>query len=104
VIRGEIRRLKLRHQGGREQDGVRFGVILQAEALAVLSTVIVAPTSTSALPATFRPIIEIDGVLTRVLVEQLRAVDVTRLSDPVGVVTIPELAAIDDALIDVLGL
>jgi len=40
----------------------------------------------------------------RVLVEQLAAVDLSRLGDPVGRVTPEELRALDDALRDVLSL
>lgn len=41
----------------------------------LLSTLIVAPTSTSAQAAVFRPEIEMDGTWTRVLVDQMRAVN-----------------------------
>jgi mRNA interferase MazF len=64
----------------------------------------VAPTSRRALPATFRPEIEIDGTRTRVLVEQLRTVDLGRLDDRVGHLTVAELRAVDDALELVLDL
>ena len=52
--------------------------------LLALSAAIVAPTSRSAAPATFRPEVEIDGEATRVLVEQLRAVDLDRLDRHAG--------------------
>ena len=68
-----------------------------------LSTVVVAPTSTSARPADFRPQITVAGATTRVLVEQLAAVDRSRLGEPVGRVTPDELMALEDAVRDVLG-
>lgn len=104
MTRGEIRRLRLPHGRGHAQRGTRYGVVIQSDALAGLSTVLVAPTSTSARATSFRPTIDIDGTPTRVLVEQLRAVDVTLLSDPVGVVTINELRVIEEAIELVLDL
>ena len=79
-------------------------MIVQADELLGLSTAIVAPTSRSAAPATFRPEVEIDGVLTRVLVEQLRAVDLDRLDRHAGRLTIEEQRAVDAALELVLAL
>ena len=78
--------------------------MLQAGDLLALSTVIVAPTSTAALPASFRPEIEVKGQKTRVLTEQMGAVDKSRLGKSAGVVSWPELAEIDRALKVVLGL
>jgi mRNA interferase MazF len=69
-----------------------------------MSTALVAPTSTSAAPATFRPEIELRSQRTRVLVEQLRAVDVERLEDFAGRLTAAERQAVDDALTLVLDL
>jgi len=70
----------------------------------VLSTVIVAPTSCSAARATFRPEIEVVGETTRVLVEQLRAVDIERLDDLAGRLTSSEQRTVDQALALVLDL
>ena len=69
-----------------------------------LSTILVAPTSTAARPASFRPEISIDGTATRVLVEQMGAVDVTRLGDLQGGLTAQEHCGVDLALDVVLGL
>lgn len=63
-----------------------------------------APTSTRAKPASFRPEIDIDGTPTKVLVEQVGAVDVDRLGDLAGHVSPEELWGIDAALLTVLGL
>ena len=70
----------------------------------MLSTVIVAPTSRSAARATFRPEIEVVGETTRVLVEQLRAVDIERLDDLAGRLTSSEQRTVDQALALVLDL
>jgi mRNA interferase MazF len=104
VTRGEVYRVRLRRGRGREQAGSRYGVIVQADQLLGLSTAIVAPTSRSAAPATFRPEIQLDGESTRVLVEQLRAVDVERLGELAGRLSGQEQRAVDDALALVLDL
>jgi mRNA interferase MazF len=69
-----------------------------------LSTTLVSPTSTSALPATFRPTIEFDGKATRVLAEQATVVDPQRLGRSAGRLDAEELRAVDEALALVLGL
>jgi mRNA interferase MazF len=104
VTRGEVYRVRLPLRRGREQAGPRYGVIVQAEQLLGLSTAIVAPTSRSAAPATFRPEIQLAGEPTRVLVEQLRVVDVERLGELAGRLGAQEQRAVDDALALVLDL
>ena len=89
---------------GHKQAGERFAVVVQADEMLPRSVVIVAPTSRSARPASFRPEIEVGGTVTRVLVEQLGAVDVHRLGKRVGHATVEEIWALDDALATVLGL
>jgi mRNA interferase MazF len=64
----------------------------------------VAPTSQSAIPTQFRPVVTIGGEATKVLIEQLGAVDVRRTSEKVGQVSVEEMWAIDDALTLVGGL
>lgn len=78
--------------------------MLQAGDLLALSTVIVAPTSTRAQPASFRPEITVRGGRTRVLVDQLTAVDRTRLGGRATTLTWQELGDLDAALALVLGL
>jgi mRNA interferase MazF len=104
VTRGEVYRVRLPARRGREQAGPRYGVIVQAEQLLGLSTAIVAPTSRGAAPATFRPEIQLGGERTRVLVEQLRAVDIERLGELAGRLSAQEQRAVDDALALVLDL
>ena len=104
MTRGEIYRIRLSAQRGREQTGPRYAVIVQADQLLGLSTAIVAPTSRSAAPATFRPEIELTGERTRVLVEQLRAVDLERLEDLAGRLSAREQRAVDEALALILDL
>lgn len=102
--RGDIFGLRLPKGVGHEQRGKRFGVVVQSDAFLPRSVVLVAPTSASAKPATFRPEIEIDGSSTRVLVEQVGAVDITRLGDLAGHLTPEEQWGVDTALLTVLGL
>jgi mRNA interferase MazF len=99
-----VYRFRLPRGVGREQHGERYGVVVQADELLPRSVVIVAPTSRSARPASFRPEVEVSGETTRVLVEQLGAVDAQRLGKRVGHLTAEDLWAVDDALLSVLGL
>lgn len=99
MVRGEVFRLPApRGARGREQKGSRFTVVVQSDDFMGLSTVLVAPTSASARPATFRPSIELDGTSTRVLVEQTTVVDPERLGRSAGRLDAVELQAVDDAL------
>lgn len=102
--RGDIHELRPPRGRGHEQRGRTYGVVLQADEFLPRSVVIVAPTSQSARPATFRPEVEINDQLTRVLVEQLGAVDTTRLGKLVGRVAPAEQWEIDDALRLILAL
>jgi len=103
-VRGEVFRLRSpRGARGHEQSGARYAVVVQSDLLP-LSTLLVAPTSTAALPATFRPEVTVRGRETRVLVEQTSAVDPTRLGANVGRLTPAEMQQIDAALRIVLRL
>jgi mRNA interferase MazF len=104
VQRGDIFELRLPKGVGHEQQGRRLGVVVQSDALLPRSVVLVAPTSTSARAASFRPELDVSGQRTRILVEQLGAVDVNRLGDQVGRVTVEQQWQIDTALLTVLGL
>jgi hypothetical protein len=53
--------------------------VVQADEFLDLSTTLVAPTSTSARPASFRPTITVGRQETRVLVQQTTVVDPQRL-------------------------
>jgi mRNA interferase MazF len=98
-VRGDIYRLRTnRDTQGHEQRGPRYAVVLQSDCLP-LSTLLVAPTSTSAMPTDFRPCIDLDGTPTYVLVEQTTDVNAeTRLGSFAGRLDAADLAAIDQAL------
>lgn len=104
-MRGDIYRLRSdRRAQGHEQRGARYAVVVQSDYVN-LSTLLVAPTSTSARATEFRPTITIDGTETRVLVEQTAAVNPeTRLGDFVGRLDAAERAELDRALQIVFGL
>ena len=105
MVRGEVFRLPApRGARGHEQRGARFAVVVQADEFLDLSTTLVAPTSTGALPASFRPTIRVEGRETRVLVEQTTVVDPQRLGRSAGRLDAPELRAVDEALGLILGL
>jgi mRNA interferase MazF len=104
VRRGEVYRFRIPRGVGHEQSGERFGVVVQADELLPRSVVLVAPTSRSARPASFRPVVNVAGEDTRVLVEQLGAVDVQRLGKRVRQLDAHEMWSIDEALTTVLGL
>jgi mRNA interferase MazF len=105
MVRGEVFRLPApKAARGHEQRGARYAVVVQADELLALSTTLVAPTSTGARAATFRPTIEIGGAETRVLVEQTTVVDPQRLGRSAGRLDADELRAVDEALALVLGL
>jgi mRNA interferase MazF len=104
VLRGDVYELRPPRGTGHEQQGRRYGVVVQSDAFLPRSVVIVAPTSRSARAASFRPEIEIDGELTRVLVEQLGAVDASRLGDHVSHLTREQLWGVEESLRTVLAL
>jgi mRNA interferase MazF len=103
-VRGDVHELKAPGDArGHEQRGNRYAVVVQSDLLP-LSTWLVAPTSTSARPTSFRPEIEINGKATYVLAEQTAAVQPERLGRIVGHLSHNEMTAIDAALRTVLNL
>lgn len=103
-MRGEVYRLHApRGSRGNEQSGARYAVVVQSDQLP-LSTWLVAPTSTAARAASFRPEVEIAGRSTRVLTEQTAAVDPSRLGKSVGYLSFDEMRRMDAALRIVLDL
>lgn len=103
-VRGDVHRLRApKATRGHEQSGARYAVIVQSDDL-MLSTVLVAPTSTSSSPRMFRPTIMIGDESTQVLVEQTSAVAPERLGEFVGQLSLEELAEVNLALELVLEL
>lgn len=101
-MRGEVYRLPARGKG-HEQQGRRHAVVLQPDWL-TLSTWVVAFTSTSARETSFRPPVDIADRKTLVMCDQLVTADLSRLTEPVGFLTIEEMQRVDEALAVVLDL
>jgi mRNA interferase MazF len=98
VLRGDVHSISLPRGRGRAQHGQRYAVVVQADELAALSTVVICPTSQSAIPASFRPEIELGESRTHVLCEMATVVDTRSLGERVGHLSLDDLAAVDDAL------
>jgi mRNA interferase MazF len=79
-------------------------VIVQADDLLALSTVVVCPTSTSTPSASFHPEVVVANETTRVLCEMVGAVDARALGQQIAHLSLDEMRRIDDALLLVLGL
>ena len=94
-MRGEVFQFVAKGEG-HGQRGPRFAVVLQPDYLS-LSTLLIAPTSTSARPTLFRPEITVLGRRTLLLCEQTTAVDAQRLRPRVGLLTVVELQHVDEA-------
>ena len=78
-------------------------MIVQADEFLGLSTTLVTPTSRSALPASFRPTVKLDGTETRILVEQTTVVDPERLGRSSGRLDPSDLRVVDEALALIVG-
>ena len=103
-MRGDVYRFRPNDVRGHKQSGARFAVVLQSDDL-LLSTLLVAPTSTRARSTVFRPPIELNGQTTVVLTEQTTVVNPeTELGEFAGHLSSNELADVDQALRLVLGL
>lgn len=102
--RGDIHRVRFGRATGRAQAGVRPAVLLQADALAPLSTVVVAPLSRSAAAGRFRPVVDVNGTPTTVMTEQMTAIDVSRVGTRLGRLEAQEAGEVDSAVRLVLGL
>ena len=77
---------------------------MQSDAFLPRSVVLIAPTSRSARSASFRPEVFIGRETTKVLPEQVGAVDINRLGDHVGRASPEEMWGIDESLLTVFGL
>jgi mRNA interferase MazF len=104
VVRGDVHAITLPARRGHVQRGRRYAVVVQADALLTLSTVIICPTSGSAPAASFHPPITLDEQPTRVLCEMAGAVDARALGERVGHLSSQELRAVEAALMLVLDL
>ena len=103
MTRGAVHRLDLGRPRGHEQGGKRWGLVLSPSD-SPLSVVTVIPTSISAGPSIHRPELEVAGRLTRLLVDQIRSIDVDYVvGDPVDYLTRDQLVEVELALVHYLG-
>jgi mRNA interferase MazF len=79
-------------------------VVVQANPLLALSTVVVCPTSVSVPPSGFHPTVAVGDQETRVLCEMVGAVDVRALGEQVGHASAEEIERVEDGLRLVLGI
>ncbi len=105
MIRGAVYRVDLGNaKRGHEQRGRRYGLVLSPSAMP-WSVATIIPTSTSAQPAIFRPELDIAGTPTRLLVDQIRTIDVSFIhGDPVHYLDRYELAQVEHAVSHYLGI
>ena len=105
-MRGDIYELRATPRAqGHERKGERYAVALRSHSLQQLTTLVAAPTTTGSWESSFHPIIELNGRRTRVLVEQIQAIDAEkRLGRKVGRLSAGEQDEVDRALRLVLGL
>ena len=104
MVRGDVHEIVLLRRRGRVQHGRRCAVIVQADDLLALSTVVICPTSQSTSPASFHPQVSIGDSTTRVMCEMVGAVDARNLGKQVAHLTLDEIRNVDDALLLVLDL
>jgi mRNA interferase MazF len=104
VVRGDVHEIKLPRGRGRVQHGRRVAVVVQADDLLALWTIVVCPTSTSTPPASFHPEVTIGDEQTRIMCEMVGAVDARALGSQVAHLTLDEMRSVDDALELVLDL
>jgi len=104
VVRGDVHEITLARRRGHVQHDRRYAVILQADDLLTLSTVVICPTSQSTPRASFHPEITVDERPTRVMCEMVGAVDARALGKRIEHLTHNEIRSVDDALRLVLDL
>ena len=79
-------------------------MVVQADEVAWLTTVVVVPTSSNAQPAIFRPEVTVHGRRTRLLTDQVSTVDRSRVGRSLGRLSPAELQELDESLKRILGL
>lgn len=102
VQRGDVFRVNFGRRVGREQEGPRPAIVVQADLYCVLSTLWVIPTSTKARPdIDFHVPVTIQGRRTYALIEQLTTIDKERRIRPENYLerlTPEEMARIDEMM------
>ncbi len=104
MVRGDVHEINLPNKRGHVRSGRRYAVVVQADDLLALSTVVICPTSRSAFSASFHPEVTIGNQPTQVLCEMVGAVDARALGERVAHLAHDELRTVEDALLLVLDL
>ena len=103
MIRGAVYRINLGRPRGHEQGGKRLALVV-SPSNSPLSVVTVIPTSSSAGQSIHRPELEIAGRATKMLIDQIRSIDVDHVvGDPVDYLTRDQLSEVELALAHYLG-
>jgi mRNA interferase MazF len=105
VIRGAVYPVDLGGaKRGHEQRGRRLGLVISIEQND-WSTVTIIPTSTSAQAAVFRPDVVVAGRETRILIDQIRTVDVSYVTgELVDYLSRDDMAQVEHGLSRYFGL
>lgn len=105
MIRGAIYPVDLGEtKRGHEQRGRRLGLVISIEQND-WSTVTIIPTSTRAQPAVFRPEVVVAGRETRILIDQIRTVDVLYVTgELVDYLPRDDMAQVEHGLLRYFGL
>jgi mRNA interferase MazF len=105
MIRGAVYPIDLGDaKRGHEQRGRRLGLVISIEQTA-WSTVTVIPTSTSAQAAVFRPEVIIAGRETRILIDQIRTIDICYVTgELVDYLSRDDMAQVEHTVSRYLGL
>ena len=104
MIRGAVYRVDLGDaKRGHEQRGRRYGLVVSPTSDWTVATIV--PTSASARPMRFRPVLDLLGQSVVYLVDQIRSIDVSFIQgDPVHYLGHHELMEIETASVRYLGL
>ena len=105
MIRGAVYPIDLGDaKRGHEQRGRRLGLVISIEQDA-WSTVTVLPTSTSAQASVFRPEVVIAGRETKILIDQVRTIDISYVAgDLVDYLSRDDMAQVEHCLSRYFGL
>jgi mRNA interferase MazF len=105
MIRGAVYPVDLGDaKRGHEQRGRRLGLLMSIEQ-DTWSTVTIIPTSTNAQASVFRPEATIAGRSTRILIDQIRTIDVSYVTgELVDYLSRDDMAQVDHTLLRYLGL
>jgi mRNA interferase MazF len=105
MIRGAVYPVDLGDtKRGHEQRGRRLGLVISLEQ-DDWSTVTIAPTSTSAQASVFRPEVVVAGRVTKILIDQIRAMDVSYVTgELVDYLSRDDMAGVEHSLSRYFGL